>query len=405
MPRFRYKAVANDGELIEGEQDAVDRASLIDHLRQQGHLPIRAVESRTGLSTLFPSLGGLRNRVALTEIAILTRELAILLESGLPLDRALTILISMARAGAARGLVERILDRIRAGASLGDALESCGGAFPEFYIGMVRAGEAGGTLETVLVRLADTLDRSQALKEQVRSALQYPTIVLVVAGLSLVILITWVVPNFRPLFEEAGADLPLLTKMVVGASDLLRDYWWALAGAALVGAVVFRRRLSTADGRLAWDRWRLRAPLLGDLVTKIEVARMTRTLGTLLTNGVTVLNAVSMTANASENHAISQSLGELKGRLTKGEGLAVPLAELGFLPPLALQLIQIGEESGQLEAMLMRVADIYDHEVKRTIDRLLSLLVPAITITLGILIAVIIGSMLMAILSAYDLPI
>ncbi|MEM7224695.1 MAG: type II secretion system F family protein [Pseudomonadota bacterium] len=405
MPRFHYKAVASDGEVIEGELDAADRAALIEQLRQQGHLPIQAAENRGGLAGLFPTLTKARGRVPLNEIALLTRELAILLQSGLPLDRALSILIAMAKPGATRSLVERILDKIRGGASLGDALESCGTAFPEFYVGMVRAGEAGGTLETVLVRVADTLDRSQALKEQVRSALQYPTIVLVVAGLSLIILITWVVPNFRPLFEEAGEDLPFLTRGVVFASDILRDYWWAMVGTLLVGLVIFKRRLDTTEGRLAWDRWRLRAPIIGELVTKVEVARLTRTLGTLLSNGVTVLNAISMTANASDNTSVAESLNELRGRLTKGEGLAIPLAELGFLPPLALQLIQIGEESGQLETMLLRVADIYDTEVKRTIERLLGLLVPIITIGLGILIAVIIGSMLMAILSAYDLPI
>ncbi len=405
MPRFHYKAVANDGEVIEGELDAVDRATLIEQLRQQGHLPIQAAESRGGLAGLFPTLTRARGRVPLKEISLLTRELAILLESGLPLDRALSILIALAKSGATRSIVERILDKIRGGASLGDALESCGPAFPEFYIGMVRAGEAGGTLETVLVRVADTLDRGLALKEQVRSALQYPTVVLVVAGLSLIILITWVVPNFRPLFEEAGAELPLLTRGVVFVSDLLRDYWWALVAVIVVGGVIFKRRIDSDDGRLAWDRWKLRAPLIGELVTKVEVARLTRTLGTLLSNGVTVLNALSITANASDNRAIAEALGELRGRITKGEGLATPLAELGFLPPLALQLIQIGEESGQLETMLLRVAEIYDTEVKRSIERMLGLLVPGITIVLGVLIAVIIGSMLMAILSAYDLPI
>ena len=234
--------------------------------------------------------------------------------------------------------------------------------------------------------------------------MQYPTLVVIMAVLSVIILMTAVIPEFRPLFEEAGANLPVSTQIVVAVSDFLGAYWWALAGGFLIVMLLIRRHNADPAGRLRWDRWMLDAPLIGDLIKKIEVARLSRTLGTLLNNGVSMLNALTMTNEALGNQAVIEALSEVRGRLTKGERLADPLIEAGVFPPLALQLIQIGEESGKLEEMLLRVADIYDDEVKRTIQRNLSFLVPLITISVGILIASIIGSMLAAILSAYDLP-
>jgi general secretion pathway protein F len=248
------------------------------------------------------------------------------------------------------------------------------------------------------------LERSEALKDNVKSALQYPALVVIMAVLSMIILMTAVIPEFRPLFEEAGTDLPVSTQIVVAVSDFLGDYWWALAGGILLVMLLIRRHNADPAGRLRWDRWMLDMPMIGNLIKKIEVARLSRTLGTLLSNGVTVLNALSMTTEALGNQAVVEALAEVRGRLTKGERLADPLIEAGVFPPLALQLIQIGEESGKLEEMLLRVAEIYDDEVKRTIQRNLGLLVPLITIGVGILIAMIIGSILAAILSAYDLP-
>ncbi len=195
--------------------------------------------------------------------------------------------------------------------------------------------------------------------------------------------------------------MPLLTEIVIGSSDFVRDYWWALGVALVVLVMAVRRHNASPEGRLRWDRWILGRPLLGDLVLKIEVARLARTLGTLLANQVNVLNAVSMTLGTLGNRAVA--LSEIRARLAKGEGLAVPLAEAGLFPTLAVQLIQVGEESGQLDTMLLRVAEIYDEEVRRTIDRLLALLIPVIIIVLGLVIAVMILSILMPIMSSYDL--
>jgi general secretion pathway protein F len=452
MPWFSYKAVSGSGEVIEGELEAADRSAVVERLRREGHVPIRA-EALDGGTAGGAAAGGSvarrlraqvagsgessgesgaagaraggrvegrrvlgRGRVKAKEVAFMTRELAVLLDAGLTLDRALSILASLSgagsgggfgggsRGGALRGVLERVLERVRGGSSLADALEGEGRVFPSFYAGMVRAGEAGGQLEAVLSRLAETLERAQALKESVVTALIYPALVVVLAVASLVVLMTLVIPEFRPLFEEAGAALPLLPRVILGLSDALRDFWWLPVAGLVVLVAGLRHYVSRPEGRLAWDRWLLGLPLFGDLLLKLEVARLTRTLGTLLANGVSVLNAFSMTLGTTQNQAIAEGLSELRGRVAKGEGLARPLAALGLFPALAVQLIEIGEESGRLEAMLLRVAEIYDEEVKRTLGRLLSLLVPLVTILLGGVIAVIIGAMLSAILSAYELP-
>ena len=405
MARFSYKSVSATGEVVQGEVEAESQQAVVERLRAQGHVPIRAQEvsgaTRRGLALRRPVVG---KGVGAKDLVALTRELATLLQAGLPLDRALLVLGEVARAGAVRGLVEGILDKVRGGSTLADALASYDQVFPNYYTGMIRAGEAGGTLDGVLSRLADSLERSQALKETLRSALQYPALVVIMAVVSLSILLTVVIPEFRPLFEDAGAALPMSTRIIIGVSDFLGVYWWALLLAALLAAVVLQRHNADPAGRLRWDRWLLGLPLLGELIVKVEVARFSRTLGALLSNGVGVLTALAMTAETLGNRAMVDALGEVQGRLTKGEGLAEPLRDCGLFPRLALQLIQVGEESGRLEEMLLRIADIYDEEVKRSIERMLSLLVPLITIALGILIAVIIGSMLAAILSSYDLP-
>jgi general secretion pathway protein F len=296
-------------------------------------------------------------------------------------------------------------NQVRGGAALADAMEAHPEVFPSFYVGMVRAGEAGGNLEGVLSALSDSLERAQALRESVSSALTYPILVVVMAVLSLIVLMTAVIPEFRPLFEDSGTALPLMTRIVIAVSDFIGAYWWALALGVLALVALVRRHNSDPKGRLRWDRWVLGMPYLGDLVLKVEVTRMARTLGTLSKNGVNLLNALSMTIGTVENRVVTEALDDVRLRLAKGEGLSRPMAETSIFPTLALQLIQVGEESGALEDMLLRVADIYDQEVQRSLQRLLSLLTPLITIVLGIVIAVIIGSMIAAILSAYDLPI
>jgi general secretion pathway protein F len=404
MPRFRYKAVSATGEILEGEIEVADRQAVIDGLHNQGSTPIRA-DQVTGRS-VRPLAGiGLpsKRKLDLGSTVLMTRELATLLQAGLPIDRALSMLADIAKEERLRDFLTDVLKSVRAGSTLANALEPHRHSLPAYYIGLVRAGEAGGALDNVLSRLAESLERAQSLRETIRSAMYYPAFVLAMSVLTVVVLFTLVIPEFRPLFEDSAADMPGSMVAVIALSDGLRDYWWVVALAIVALVLAVQQHNRSPAGRRRRDRLILRLPLLGDLVTKVEVARFARTLGTLLANGVTVLSALSITAETISNRELAGAIGGLAGRLKQGEGLSRPLMELGAFPHLAVQLIQVGEESGQIETMLLRVADIYDEEVKRTIQRLLALLVPAMTICIGILVAGIIATMLTAILSTYEL--
>ena len=405
MPRFIYKAVTPAGQVIEGEILAVNRAEVIDLLHAEGSLFIRAFEASEGpLARLAFARLFRRRGPSPADIVVITQELAMLLRAGLPIDRALGVIGDLTESGGKRNFINRVLESVRSGASLADALEPHKQALPSFYIGMLRAGEAAGNLDTVLARLAEVLTRAQALKESVRTAMYYPVIVLVVAAVSIVILLTAVVPEFQPIFESAGAALPVSTKLIIAAGNGMQHYWWALVLGAIALAAALGYSYRNPAGRLYWDALVLRLPLLGDVVTKLEVARFTRTLGTLLDGGVVALSAISIAAKTLTNRIIAQRVADVAGRLKKGEGLARPLQSARVFPRLAVQLIQVGEEAGELDTMLLHVADIYDEEVKRSVQRLLALLVPAVTIGLGLLVAAIVGSMLTAILGAYSLP-
>lgn len=404
MPRYRYKAVSAAGEILEGEIEAADRQAVIDGLHKQGNTPIRADPVKGRAVRQFGSTGLSRRRKLDSEsIVLTTRQLATLLGSGLPIDRALSTQADIAKEGALRAFLEDVLKAVRGGSTLADALEPHKRSLPAYYIGLVRAGEAGGSLEIVLSRLAESLERGEALRETIRSAMYYPAFVLVMSVLTLVVLFTMVIPEFRPLFEDSATGMPASMAAVIAISDGLRDYWWLIAVAMVAIVLAVQQHNKTPDGRRRRDGLVLRLPLFGDLVTKLEVARFARTLGTLLANGVMVLNALSITAETISNRQLAEAIAGLSGRLKRGEGLSLPLMETGLFPRLAVQLIRVGEESGQMESMLLRVADIYDEEVKRTIQRLLALLVPVMTICIGILVAAIIATMLTAILSTYEL--
>lgn len=403
MPRYHYKAVTSAGEVIEGVIDATDRQAVVDRLHAQGSTPIRAEESAGGSVRSLSLFGRRRRRLDPTTVMHATRELATLLRAGLTVDRAFSVLAEISDDDAVRAFLDDVLRSVRGGATLADALTPHKESLPPYYIGLVRAGEAGGALESVMARLAEALERAQMLRESVRSAMYYPAFVLIMSVLTLVVLFTLVIPEFRPMFEDSGHPMPTSLAAIIAISDGLKAYWWAIVAALLVVILGIRRYVGTPEGRRRIDRGILRAPLAGDLVTKLEVARFSRTLGTLLANGVMVLDALSITAEAISNRSIAEAIMSLSNRLKRGEGLAVPLTDTGIFPRLAVRLVQVGEESGQLEAMLLRVADIYDEEVKRTLQRLLAMLVPVMTICIGIFVAGIIATMLTAILSSYDL--
>ncbi len=411
MGRFRYRAVAASGELVEGEMDAASQATVIERLRGKGHLPLAADEvvaasGRRRRMTIMqwlrqPVLG--QTRVSRRDVAMMTRELATLLEAGLTLDQSLTLLIELAAGEPLETLLADLLERIQGGSSLANALAQHQKLFPRVYVSMVRAGETGGALREVLGRLARYLDEAEALREQVKSALVYPVLLLILAAVSIVILLTVVLPQFTPLFENAGAQLPWLTRAVMAVGDSVQRYWWIMLLAGLGAVWVARRQLRRPARRAQVDRWLLRLPLLGDLLAKIDTARFARALGTLLANGVPPLTALAIVQDALANATLRRALADAATAMKDGGGLAAPLGRSGVFPRLAVHLLGVGEESGQLDPMLLKIAEVFDRDVRSTIERLMALLVPVLTIALGAIVAVIITSVLMAIFSAYDL--
>jgi len=405
MPRFLYQAVDTAGQVQKQEMEAPDQAAVIERLRDQGLLPLAIEELASanwtrnlGLSSL-----GRRHKVSPKEITELTQQLANLLNAGLPLDRALSVLININEEGEVKKLLIRIQDQVRGGASLADALEAQGRVFSRFYLNMIRAGEMGGALEVVLARLTEFMERSRVLKETVTSALIYPVILVVVAGISVIILLTFVVPQFQQLFQDAGKALPLATQIVIAVGDGFRHYWWVGALIMLGLVILLRQQLRQPDSRLRWDAWFLRLPLFGDLMAKVEMARFSRTLGTLLRNGVPLLSALTIVKEIMTNQVMATALNEVAESLKAGQGLAEPLMAAGMFPKLAVHMIRVGEETGQLQDMLVQVADTYDGEVQSAVKRLLALLEPALILTLGVIIAGIIMSILVAILSLNEL--
>ena len=402
MPLFEYKAVEPSGETVQGTMEAASLDMVILKLQEAGNIPLQARESGTGGF----SLGGFRlgrRGMNTREVGEFTQQLSTLLGAGLPLDRSLQVLLDLAESERVKRTVAEIRDKVRGGGSLSDALEEQHGAFNRLFINMVRAGEIGGTLDVTLARLSDYLERSKELKDSVVSALIYPILLLVLAAGSLMLLLVYVIPQFTPIFEELGGDLPLITRMVLAVGSVLQNFWWLII--LLTALLVWRFRVILADTekRFAWDMRVLATKWLGDLVGKMETARLTRTLGTLLTNGVPLLSALSIARNVVSNTVLRKDVGVAARQVKTGGGLARALTKAERFPRLALQMISVGEETGQLDTMLMKVADTYDTEVRNTIDRLLAVFTPVVTLLLAVLIGTIVLSVLLAILSVNDL--
>jgi general secretion pathway protein F len=402
MPLFEYKAVAPSGETVQGTMEAASLDLVVLKLQEAGNIPLQARESGAGgLNLLNLRMGrrGMNSR----EVGQFTQQLSTLLGAGLPLDRSLQVLMDLSENDRTRRTVMEIRDRVREGGSLSDALEEQHGTFNRLFVNMVRAGEIGGTLDITLERLTDYLERSRDLKDSVISALIYPIVLLVLAGVSLIVLLIYVIPQFMPIFEELGGDLPLITKIVLAVGSALQNFWWAMILAGFGVAYYFRKMLADPEKRFAWDKRVLSTRWVGDLVGKMETARLTRTLGTLLSNGVPLLSALSIARNVITNTVLQQDVNDAARQVKTGGGLARNLAKAERFPRLALQMISVGEETGQLDGMLMKVSDTYDIEVRNTIDRLLAVFTPVVTLLLAVLIGTIVMSVLVAILSINDL--
>jgi len=412
MPVFRYRAVSAAGEVSTGEYDAANEADIVERLREQGLLPMQIAQAANALGGAAAPANAPRavrrrlfesKRVTRDQLLAITRELATLLRAGLTLDRALEILIGLAAAAPVAALLQEVRDSVRGGKSLSQALDARRDAFSRFYVNIVRAGEAGGALGAVLQRLSDTMERNKELRESVRSALIYPTILIGVAVLSVVVLLIFVVPQFQQTFAQAGKALPLPTQVVIFLGTFMRHWWWAALAVVFVFVMGFRRRGRNPAVRRARDARLLRAPLLGDVLAKLEVARFARTLATLLGNGVTLLAGLSIVRETMTNTVLAGALDSVIVKLREGKGFGRPLSESGIYPRLATQMIMVGEESGRLEEMLTRVADVYEREVQIAVKRFLSILEPALILGLAVLVGGIVFSILLGVMGMAEL--
>jgi len=397
MPLYRYKALSPSGETLDGQMEAPSAEDVIARLQDAGNIPMDARPFDEAEGRAF---GNLFKRATLTQAQVLqfTQQLATLLGAGQPLDRALQILLDLPESEAARKVIERIRDAVRGGAPLSQGLEAEHGIFSRLYINMVRAGEIGGSLDDTLRRLADYLERSKALRESVINALIYPAILVAMVLASLVLLLGYVVPQFMPLFQDLGAELPMLTRIVLALGDFVRGWWWLLIVVIGGGTWWVRRQLRDPERRRGLDAWLLRRGKIGDLVAKLETARLTRTLGTLAKNGVPLLTSLTISKNVMGNTALADAVEEATKDVKTGGGLAVSLARSKLFPRLALQMVQVGEESGELDTMLLKVADTFDVEVRNALERVLSALVPLVTIIMAGVIALIVLAILLPIL-------
>jgi general secretion pathway protein F len=407
MPQFRWSAIDGGGNVIGGLMEASDTAAVVERLQRQGQIVLRAdpADRRGGLSELLRlDLAGSRglDKATLCEV---TRELAIMLASGQDLDRTLRFVVDNTENARARTIMGHIRDKVRSGSSLAAALAGEPRSFSKLYVGLVRAGEAGGALGTTLDRLATLIERERSLTASLRAALIYPALLVVAAIGSIFLLLNYVLPQFAPIFEEAGAQLPVATRMLMALGAAVGAAGpWLLLGLLAVGLVA-RHALARPATRLKADRLMLHLPIAGRLLRETLAARLTRTLGSLLQNGVPLIPALGIAKDALGNLAAAAAVEAAALAAKGGAGLARPLAESGVFPPRTIHLLQLGEEAAQLSAMALKAADIHDEQARLMMQRLVALAVPIITIAMGLVVAGIVGALLTAMLSLNDLAV
>jgi len=400
MPLYRYKALNSRGETLDGQMEAASDGEVALRLQEQGHLPVETrLASAGGGGASWRSL--LRPKpFAGQRLVQFTQQLATLLGAGQPLDRALTILLELPEEPAAKRTIVEVRDAVRGGSTLSGALERQHGTFSRLYINMVRAGEAGGSLEETLQRLADYLERSRLLRGRVVNALIYPVILLVMVGLSMMFLLGYVVPQFAAMYESLDAPLPLFTKIVLALGLFVRDWWIVLLAVPALALWWLDRRLRDVAFRTRFDGWVLRLRLVGPMMARLETARLARTLGTLLRNGVPLMAALGIGRTVVGNRVLAADVEVAAEEVKNGVGLSAALGRGKRFPRLALQMVQVGEESGALDAMLLKTADTFEQETGQALDRMLAALVPVVTMVLALVVMAVILAVLVPV---YDL--
>jgi general secretion pathway protein F len=405
MPAYLYTAMTLDGKIVEGTLEGSDDGAVSLKLQEMGLFTIKvgSGKGRTLLSREF-EMPWKRKKVRQKDLLIFTQELHTLVKSGFPLDRSLSVLGHLAESPALAEIIQDVLKEVKGGKSFSEGLSKYPEVFPKVYASMVKAGEAGGMLEEVLHRIVDFLETSENLRSYIVGALIYPILLSLVGIASVTILTLFVVPRFAAIFHDMGLPLPLPMAILKGLSDFLSGYWWFVLIALVLVVVYFRRFRSSAQGRLAWDRWMLKIPLVGPVLRKVEVARFCRTLGTLLHGGVPLLQAMTIVRDIITNQGIATMIEPIRNGIKKGEGISQPMKQSGVFPPLAMHLIEVGEESGKLDSMLVQVSEVYDNEVRTGVKNLIAFFEPALILVMGIIIGTIVVSMLLAIFSINDIP-
>ena len=387
MPSFNWSArPAAGGDIREGTIDLAKKEDVIAFLHKQKLIPVVVREKSRQFNIQFGT--GITTR----DIVIFTRQFATMINSGLPLVQSLDILAEQTENASLAKVLREVLYDVESGHTLAAAIAKHPKVFTELFCNMVAAGEAGGILDTILLRLATFLEKNDALLRKIKGAMVYPSVIFTVAGMAIVILLIFVIPTFQTMFESAGIPLPLPTRIVIGMSAFLQAYWWACLGGIIGGAFALRATYATPGGELAIDRILLSLPIIGDLQRKAAVSRFTRTLGTLVSSGVSILEGLEITAKTAGNRVIHDAIMRSRTSIAGGETIAGPLKESGVFPPMVVQMINVGEQTGGLDTMLTKIADFYDDEVDAAVEVLLAAMEPIMIVVLG----VVVGGMIVA---------
>ena len=403
MAQFLYKAATLDGQTVEGFMDGRDEENIVQNLHQLGYIPIRIISTQEERPSLrFSSF--LPKRVGVKNLLTFTQEFSTLISAGLPLDRSLNILGNLTENERLGETLKDVLKRIEGGNSLAEALGNHPRIFPKLYVNMVKAGESGGFLEVILSRLAQYLQSTKEIRDYLISVMIYPLILTIVSGVSIAILIVFVIPRLAKIFSDVGQAIPLSTQIILSISHSVIDYWWIGLGIIVMICLGLKIYKQDEERLLRWDKFKLKWVAIGDLIKKVEVARFSRTLGTLLQSGVSILPALNLVKEISQNRVISRSIGYVHDRLREGKAISKSLEEAEVFPPLAIHMIGVGEETGKLDEMLIKVAETYEENVRNSVKRFVSLLEPLIILIMGAVVGFIVISMLWAIFSIIEIP-
>ncbi|GMV99078.1 MAG: fimbrial assembly protein PilC [Candidatus Hydrogenedentota bacterium] len=402
MAVFEYQALAKNGKTVKGIIDADSPVAARRKLRDQELFPTQLIETfaKGGAEAQAQEKGGsVFTRVSQRDIAMMTRQVAVLLQAGMPLVEAMSALMQQTSNSRLRKIIFDARDRVNEGVTLADALEPHKRVFSELYRNMVRAGEQSGALEQVLFRLADITERQVKLKNKVTSLLAYPILMLLVGLGVIVFLMMVIVPKITEIFAKQKQELPFVTKALIGTCNFIGDWWFVILLAIAAAFVAWRIWVSKDAGRRRWDRIKLRLPLFGPLYIKMICVRFARTLGTMLESGLVMIKALEVVKTVVQNRVIEEGMDEVKSSVRRGRDLSIPLKEMGHFPPMLIHMVELGERSGEMESMLIKVAETYEEDVELTINGLVSLLEPVIILVMGLFVGFLVMSILMPILS------